>query len=658
MNQCHYKPVAYTRCRIQRVKSPINIWKMSRCPSCDSLGTINKFVFNPEMSTQTSIPNLVVNNGGKSKEVTKEKKSEAKGSIAKEKKTAVAPPVVVVAAKQTQASNNEFAEPSPQQACNRKMTTTEIALNTLGPNNALANLSQHYDKYKELRYRVEESFKARRIFLIHGYYPSLRRALIKRGWVEKLAHYQLVDKQKLSQTTLLREAKSGNDYEVAAVSKMLQGYPPYFIWQSKRQYDTFDHVAPYRNRIKRCPFYDFTIKEGLINCMLNSHWYTIDGIAELSHPRSYRLSVNEDVKTFIEDYRFTCCTNLINFINTYPDQIKLFGRDGVVSCECIDFAIKQIRDHISHKNHEDIDIDMGRNDEMMGPYWLSFLYGYNCVVRDKMKFKLDDNKIINKLLTICKSVITQAIKLWPDINNDGFLNLWILKPGNRCRGIDIKIVRDESEVLNYSGIRNNQRYIVQKYIGKLFNISLAIISINNFLLLERPLLIYNTKFDLRQYFLVTHKENIKVWMYKTCYFRFSSQEFSLVNWHESVHLTNHAIQKKYSNQKERSELLPVCNMWNLEQFKDYLRMVNKENEWTDHIYPAMKRNVLAAILATQEDCDLQKNCYELYGCDFMLTENLDPLLIEINCSPDLSGSTQITRKICSEVLEDLIKGTK
>lgn len=173
--------------------------------------------------------------------------------------------------------------------------------------------------------------------------------------------------------------------------------------------------------------------------------------------------------------------------------------------------------------------------------------------------------------------------------------------------------------------------------------------------LERPLIIHNTKFDIRQWFLVTSVQPLVVWMYKESYLRFSSQEYNLKNHHESVHLTNHAVQKKYAN-CVRDERLPQENMWDCHTFQAYLRQIGQVRMWNERIYPGMQKAIVGTMLASQDSMDRRSHSFELFGADFMISEDFYPWLIEINSSPDLGATTSVTARLCPQCLEDIIKG--
>lgn len=63
--------------------------------------------------------------------------------------------------------------------------------------------------------------------------------------------------------------------------------------------------------------------------------------------------------------------------------------------------------------------------------------------------------------------------------------------------------------------------------------------------LERPLLAFQRKFDLRQWVLVASWEPLTVWFYRGCYLRFCAEDYKPSNFDNIFcHLSNNSIAKK------------------------------------------------------------------------------------------------------------------
>lgn len=64
-------------------------------------------------------------------------------------------------------------------------------------------------------------------------------------------------------------------------------------------------------------------------------------------------------------------------------------------------------------------------------------------------------------------ILAAIPKFWPQIDIDGVFNIWIVKPGNKCRGKGIHLMNNIKDIIALMNIPAAQktRYVVQKYIG-------------------------------------------------------------------------------------------------------------------------------------------------------------------------------------------------
>lgn len=153
------------------------------------------------------------------------------------------------------------------------------------------------------------------------------------------------------------------------------------------------------------------------------------------------------------------------------------------------------------------------------------------------------------------------------------------------------IVTDNQKCILSHLTQHKKKFVIQKYI-------------------ERPFLLYNTKFDIRSYFLVTiESKSITFWTSPVSSIKFASAEFTLDNLEEVIHITNAAVQQKYIQQTPRDNRIPYYRMWSNDQFICYLRSQNMEHVWHQRIYPSMKKSLAAIARATCDNIDKKYGRY-------------------------------------------------
>ncbi|XP_046470709.2 tubulin glycylase 3A-like [Neodiprion pinetum] len=499
------------------------------------------------------------------------------------------------------------------------------------------------ERFLRIKKIVKDAIAAHHTFMIYGRSRVIRECMLKRGWYEKYYRKTGNADQHLSvesnPVALLAGIGDLKDQqsENLLISKMLSNHVVDFLWNTGSEWPGWpaqDNKSTIFNRFCRA---GFTSKVGLCSNVRQMHWYYEAGVANTLFPRCYNICQGDQMHAFIEDFRFTACLGLLKWL---VDKINTEGENatrspnGTIPLKALDFAIRRCSNYIGAQSHEDIDQEAER---VWSHQWDQFICWYYKIILGQALF-VRNNVPFHKYFLASRHILKRIRKYWPQLDMDGIMNVWILKPGNKSRGRGITLMNRLEDVVAKINPANKSdtRYVVQKYI-------------------ERPLLIYSTKFDIRQWFIVTCAQPLTLWMYRESYLRFCSQKFRLVDFHESIHLCNHAIQCKYKNSTDRDPALPADNMWDATTFKQFLKAQGHNDAWDELIYPGMKQSLVGSLLASQEAMDRRKNSFELYGADFMVMEDFSVWLIEINSHPDMSYTTSVTTRLCRQVMEDTIK---
>ncbi|XP_036956143.1 tubulin monoglycylase TTLL3-like isoform X2 [Acanthopagrus latus] len=514
---------------------------------------------------------------------------------------------------------------------------------------------------------VDEAVKMHKVFSVQGPYPVIRAALRARGWVEQ--RMQLPNRRTQRHHSEEGRASSNdagdsdddddNSDSVEKeedpgelcdlMSRLVRNETVHFYWTNRRDAINSNSLQKEQiiNHFARAG--SFATKVGLCVNLRNLHWFD-SADPDTFFPRCYRLCAQDEKHAFIEDYRRTACISLLKYIaekeqgvqgeqmsHSIQDQRKPSKQRSkpVVLSKMIDSALKVCQDFLESLEHRDIDKSLETPPTLTKEEWAEFIDSYYLLVHGRAEIDNTDH-----FVACCKAMLQRLAAVCPQLDIDGLHNIWIIKPGAKSRGRGIKCVKRLDQILRLVDVDptliKESKWVIQKY-------------------LERPFLVHGTKFDLRQWFLVTDWNPLTVWFYKKCYMRFSTQPYSLDTLNSSVHLCNNSIQKHLRPSQLRHGGIPADNMWSDDQFKTFLSSQGREGQWQDEVVPGMKKAVIHALQTTQDLMDSRKNTFELYGADFMLGRDLRPWLIEINASPTMAPSTPVTARLCTAVQQDTLR---
>ena len=171
--------------------------------------------------------------------------------------------------------------------------------------------------------------------------------------------------------------------------------------------------------------------------------------------------------------------------------------------------------------------------------------------------------------------------------------------------------------------------------------------------LDNPLLYRKRKFDIRCFVLVDW--NLNVFFCREGHLKASSFIYDINNINKFIHITNHSFQKK-SNKFERFE---TGNEISYSEFKNFLLEENIPLSNFDKIIKKMKFIVKLSFQAVGNNLfkTPQVLSFELFGYDFIIDNEFNPWLLEINNNPGLSISSPIIEKLIPRMMDDAFRLT-
>jgi len=312
-----------------------------------------------------------------------------------------------------------------------------------------------------------------------------------------------------------------------------------------------------------------------------------------------------------------------------------------------------------------------------------------------------NNKIFDRRKISYKSLFPNndpkfGIKLYCEIPKSHYndKNLWIVKAPNLNRGRCVKVFNNFNDIFNYikkmtegkvdeydidkikkedinkndnninninnnNNNDNNQKEKEENLSNDLINkndnkeekeykYQTSIIIIQKYI--EKPFLYKGRKCDIRIWVLLTHK--MEVYMFKEGHLKASSVSFDVDNFDIFVHLTNYSLQK-YNKCFSKFE---KGNEISFKIFQEFINEQENKFNFREEIFPKFIEIIKHTMLCVKNKINLNNRnyCFEIFGYDFMMDEDKNIYLIEINTNPGLEISSDLIGELVPRMIDDAL----
>lgn len=203
------------------------------------------------------------------------------------------------------------------------------------------------------------------------------------------------------------------------------------------------------------------------------------------------------------------------------------------------------------------------------------------------------------------------------------------------RGKDKDKEKEKKDKNDDNNIYQSSTIVVQKYI-------------------EKPLLYFGRKFDIRIWVLLTH--DLKVYVFNEGHLKCCSVKYNLDSCNNYSHLTNYSFQK-YSDNFQKYEYGNEVSFDDLQYSID--SNCKEKVDFKKEIFPKIQNIIKFCFQSVKTKINEmnRKYTFEIFGFDFMIDCNFEPFLIEINTNPGLEESSPLIKMLIPRMLDDALRLT-
>ena len=355
-----------------------------------------------------------------------------------------------------------------------------------------------------------------------------------------------------------------------------------------------------------------------LSCQINFSQHSISEITQYVNHFEFHSELTNKANTFINLFRY-CEFNDIDLFNFYPLTIILSSNQDYLQTQIEGFkrCYQDIPNFINIDKEKNFCNDTSNN--IVNKYYINYFFvNLSKKIGSLQKMKIPKTHYIGK-------------------------NLWVLKRTNLNRGRQMKVLSNIEEIIKEINLMFEEKkpnnLIIQKYI-------------------EDPLLYNGRKFDIRIWVLFTYvgKDNkYEIYVFKEGHLKACSDNFNIDSDNLFIHLTNYSVQKHNKNFSK----VEIGNEISFQLFQQELNRQNSGKNFKKDIFPEIIKIIGISAKAVKNKINImnRKNCFEIFGYDFILDSNYQPFLLEINTNPGLEESSPLIKMLVPRMIDDALRLT-